>query len=85
VWSKPCNNPKAPQTHPPRAAQAAAYFPKALYRRLESDLLAYGERTLGCRSISPIWMSYYVEGCLQELHCGAFAFLLGGQGLGGQV
>jgi hypothetical protein len=41
----------------PPPPQAAAYFPKPLYRRLESDLLAYGERNLGCRSISPIWMS----------------------------
>jgi hypothetical protein len=28
-------------------------------------LLAYGESKLGCRAISPIWMSYYVDGCSQ--------------------
>ncbi|GBF89879.1 oxoglutarate iron-dependent dioxygenase [Raphidocelis subcapitata] len=60
--------------------QAAAYFPKALYKRLESDLIAYGERVLGCRAITPVWMSYYVDGCAQELHCdsfhGPFAFVL---------
>lgn len=60
--------------------QAAAYFPKTLYRRLESDLLSYGERVLGCRAISPVWMSYYIDGCLQEMHCdsfhGPFAFVL---------
>lgn len=33
-------------------------------------MISYGERVLGCRSISPIWMSYYVDGCAQELHCG---------------
>lgn len=30
--------------------------------------------------MSPIWMSYYTDGCLQELHCdsfhGPFAFVL---------
>jgi hypothetical protein len=62
--------PTCTHTHAYAHPQAAAYFPKALYKRLESDLLAYGERVLGCRSISPIWMSYYVDGCAQELHCG---------------
>ena len=50
--------------------QAKAYFPRALYDRLEADLISYGERALGCRAISPVWMSYYVDGCVQELHCG---------------
>ncbi|KAG2442902.1 hypothetical protein HXX76_002978 [Chlamydomonas incerta] len=60
--------------------QAAVYFPDELYGRLEEALLSYGEAALGCRAISPIWMSYYVDGCLQELHCdnphGPFAFVL---------
>jgi hypothetical protein len=34
----------------------------------------------GCRAISPVWMSYYVDGCSQDLHCdsfhGPFAYVL---------
>ncbi|MEW5302461.1 MAG: hypothetical protein WDW36_005243 [Sanguina aurantia] len=60
--------------------QAKVYFPPKLYTALEDALLSYGESRLGCRSISPIWMSYYVDGCSQELHCdnphGPFAFVL---------
>ncbi|GIL99393.1 hypothetical protein Vretimale_4564 [Volvox reticuliferus] len=60
--------------------QAQVYFPEDLYQRLEDALLTYGESHLGCRAISPIWMSYYVDGCVQELHCdnphGPFAFVL---------
>ncbi|KXZ56701.1 hypothetical protein GPECTOR_1g631 [Gonium pectorale] len=60
--------------------QAQVYFPEDLYNMLEAALLSYGESQLGCRSISPIWMSYYVDGCVQELHCdnphGPFAFVL---------
>ena len=66
------------------------YFPPNLYDRLEDALIAYGESKLGCRAISPIWMSYYVDGCSQELHCdnphGPFAFVLSLTGVGiGQV
>ncbi|GFR41277.1 hypothetical protein Agub_g1952 [Astrephomene gubernaculifera] len=60
--------------------QAQVYFPEQLYDMLEEALLSYGESQLGCRAISPIWMSYYVDGCGQELHCdnphGPFAFVL---------
>uniref|UniRef100_A0A7R9V1D2 Prolyl 4-hydroxylase alpha subunit Fe(2+) 2OG dioxygenase domain-containing protein n=1 Tax=Chlamydomonas euryale TaxID=1486919 RepID=A0A7R9V1D2_9CHLO len=60
--------------------QAKVYFPEALYDQLEDALIEYGERQLGCRAISPIWLSYYVDGCQQELHCdnphGPFAFVL---------
>lgn len=61
-------------------AQAAAYFPPEAYAALEGELLAYGEAVLGCRAISPVWLSFYVDGCSQELHCdsfhGPFAFVL---------
>jgi hypothetical protein len=34
----------------------------------------------GCRAISPVWMSYYIDGCGQDLHCdsfhGPFAYVL---------
>ncbi|GAX82162.1 hypothetical protein CEUSTIGMA_g9590.t1 [Chlamydomonas eustigma] len=60
--------------------QAQVYFSSALYDRLEDALISYGESVLGCRGITPIWMSYYVDGCVQELHCdnphGPFAFVL---------
>jgi len=59
---------------------ADAYFPAALYDRLENALTEYGERVLGCRGISPVWLSYYVDGCRQELHTdsphGPWAFVL---------
>ncbi len=51
-----------------------------LYATLQEALLTYGETRLGCRAITPIWMSYYMDGCVQELHCdnphGPFAFVL---------
>jgi len=60
--------------------QASAYFTPELCAELENALLAYGESQLGCRAITPIWMSYYVDGMMQELHCdnpqGPFAFVL---------
>lgn len=46
-------------------AQAQVYFPDKLYDMLEDALISYGETHLGCRAISPIWMSYYVDGCVQ--------------------
>ena len=43
-------------------------------------MIEFGETKLGCSGISPIWMSYYIDGCLQELHTdpyhGPFAFVL---------
>ncbi|KAF5833494.1 hypothetical protein DUNSADRAFT_10181 [Dunaliella salina] len=60
--------------------QASAYFTPELCAELENALLAYGESQLGCRAITPIWMSYYVDGMMQELHCdnpqGPFAYVL---------
>lgn len=59
---------------------ADAFFPPPLYDRLENALTEYGERVLGCRGISPVWLSYYVDGCRQELHTdsphGPWAFVL---------
>eukprot|EP00882_Tetradesmus_deserticola_P023752 GHRQ01025863.1.p2 GENE.GHRQ01025863.1~~GHRQ01025863.1.p2 ORF type:complete len:186 (+),score=52.74 GHRQ01025863.1:828-1385(+) len=60
--------------------QAAAYFPEQLHEQLVDALLDYGEKQLGCRAISPVWMSYYIDGCGQDLHCdsfhGPFAYVL---------
>lgn len=59
---------------------ADAFFPPELYDRLEDALIEYGEKVLGCRGISPVWLSYYVDGCKQELHTdsphGPWAFVL---------
>mmetsp|Transcript_33891 Transcript_33891/g.54907 ORF Transcript_33891/g.54907 Transcript_33891/m.54907 type:complete len:274 (-) Transcript_33891:261-1082(-) len=58
---------------------ANLFFPKKVYKALEDALLEYGQKKLGCRSITPIWLSYYVDGCRQELHCdnphGPWAFV----------
>ncbi|WIA11976.1 hypothetical protein OEZ85_012058 [Tetradesmus obliquus] len=60
--------------------QASAYFPEQLHSQLVDALLEYGEKQLGCRAISPVWMSYYIDGCGQDLHCdsfhGPFAYVL---------
>lgn len=60
--------------------QAQVFFPQEMYSKVEDALLSYGEQVLGCRAISPIWLSYYVDGCCQELHAdnphGPFAFVL---------
>lgn len=59
---------------------AEHFFPPELYAQLEDSLIEYGERVLGCRGISPVWLSYYIHGCRQELHTdnphGPWAFVL---------
>jgi len=44
------------------------YFPEPLTGAFLSRLRAWGRDVLGCGSITPPWLSYYVEGCVQELH-----------------
>ena len=60
--------------------QAEAFFPEDLQAQLEDAVIAFGEKTLGCRGISPIWLSYYVDGHFQNFHTdsphGPFAFVL---------
>jgi len=59
---------------------ADAFFPSELYDQLEDSLIEYGERVLGCRAISPVWLSFYTDGCRQEFHTdsphGPWAFVL---------
>jgi hypothetical protein len=50
---------------------ARHYFPKALFRRLETALQEFGQRRLGCNGISDPWMSLYTDGCYQNLHSDA--------------
>lgn len=55
------------------------YFPKSLYERFHKHLVEWGQRHLGCVDISPPWLSYYVDGCEQQLHAdiphGPWAFV----------
>lgn len=46
--------------------------------RLEDALVEYGERVLGCRGISPVWLSYYISGCRQVSRLVGSALLLAG-------
>lgn len=58
---------------------AANYFPQKIFEPFLQQLLVWGEDNLGCRSISPPWLSYYVDGCAQEIHAdfphGPWAFV----------
>ena len=55
------------------------FFPEELYEQFENHLIEWGKTHLGCASISPPWLSYYVEGCKQEMHAdnphGPWAFV----------
>lgn len=44
------------------------YFTKKLYQDFHSHLVQWGRENLGCHDISPPWLSYYVDGCYQNLH-----------------
>jgi len=44
------------------------YFTKKIYQNFHSHLVQWGRENLGCHDISPPWMSYYVDGCYQNLH-----------------
>lgn len=44
------------------------YFQKKLYQDFHSYLVQWGRENLGCHDISPPWLSYYVDGCFQNLH-----------------
>jgi hypothetical protein len=55
------------------------YFSRKIYKSLHESLLKFGRETLGCYDITPPWLSYYVEGCRQNLHAdvphGPWAFV----------
>jgi hypothetical protein len=54
-------------------------FPPALHRRFTAAVRRWGEKQLGCGQISEPWLSYYIDGCRQELHAdvpqGPWAFV----------
>jgi hypothetical protein len=44
------------------------YFSRKIYQDFHSSLVQWGRENLGCHDISPPWLSYYVDGCFQNLH-----------------
>jgi hypothetical protein len=44
------------------------YFKKKVYQDFHSHLVQWGRENLGCHDISPPWLSFYVDGCFQNLH-----------------
>ncbi len=44
------------------------YFSQKIYQNFHSHLVQWGRENLGCHDISPPWLSYYVDGCYQNLH-----------------
>ena len=69
-----------PQQYTLVRTPAHLFFPEALYAELEEALLEYGQQVLGCRSLTHVWLSYYVHGMGQQLHGdvphGPWAFVL---------
>lgn len=55
------------------------FFDAKTYRDLHLSLIRYGQQELGCHSITPPWLSLYVEGASQGLHAdvphGPWAFV----------
>jgi len=58
---------------------AEDYFGPELYAEFHAALTAWGRANLGCSRTTPVWLSYYVDGCEQQLHCdnphGPWAFV----------
>jgi Rps23 Pro-64 3,4-dihydroxylase Tpa1-like proline 4-hydroxylase len=55
------------------------YFKKSNYEALHKAILKFGREHLGCFDITPPWLSYYINGCSQNLHAdiphGPWAFV----------
>ena len=47
---------------------ALSVIPPSLLARFTSSLRAWGESNLGTSRVTVPWLSYYIEGCRQELH-----------------
>jgi hypothetical protein len=58
---------------------ASEFFPTDLFERFLDRLMTWGREWLGCTKIIPPWLSYYIDGCRQELHAdvphGPWAFV----------
>lgn len=59
---------------------AEDYFGEKAFSELFEELIKFGQETLGCTTISPPWLSFYVDGCEQRFHTdswhGPWAFVL---------
>ncbi|CAM9698812.1 unnamed protein product [Discosporangium mesarthrocarpum] len=59
---------------------AEEYFGPEVFAQLVDELTLFGQENLGCTSISPPWLSLYVDGCEQRFHTdswhGPWAFVL---------
>jgi len=47
---------------------AMHFFGEDLFSDFANYLVEWGQKTLGCNSITAPWLSYYTDGCKQELH-----------------
>lgn len=47
---------------------ASYYFSENKIQKFQDHLIQWGRENLGCHSISPPWLSYYTEGCFQNMH-----------------
>ena len=47
---------------------AASFFPKKAFEPFLNRLADWGRNVLGCAALSPPWVSYYIDGCQQQLH-----------------
>lgn len=60
--------------------QGATYFSPEAFDAVTEALTDFGQKELGLRSISPPWLSYYIDGCEQALHAdvpqGPLAYVL---------
>ena len=48
--------------------QAREFFPADLFQELQNAIASWGREHLGCEATTSPWLSYYVDGCRQELH-----------------
>jgi hypothetical protein len=48
--------------------EAENIFSKKVFQDFSQNLIEFGQRYLGCDGITPPWISYYVDGCKQDLH-----------------
>ncbi len=44
------------------------FFSEQVFKSFIDELKKWGLNNLGCSQISPIWLSYYIDGCEQKLH-----------------
>jgi len=55
------------------------FFRTSGWDEIEAALIQFAERELGCSAMTPVWLSCYVDGCVQHLHAdvphGPWAFV----------